>query len=231
MQNHYFRVAARAGLLTLLCTGLAACAAFKHSDDQPVVTQAKSKPVDATPVTPPAPAPEPPPPRTTATELQTLIQQHKVQELRTTYNGKYGASLLFKPDDLTYYVALFQQKTFWRIAKTENRSNAEKTYDKFVRESERLAQADLRSITLQAQVDHTQKQVDERLDKINQLQNDLAAQRQQADVIAQQQDQSRQEATQLAKQQADARRRLHALQRQIDQLQEEQATLSTKAGK
>jgi phage-related minor tail protein len=231
MQNHYFRVAARAGLLALLCTGLAACAAFKHKDDQPVVTQTKSKPVDASPVTPPAPAPEPPPPRTTATELQTLIQDHKVQELRTTYNGKYGASLLFKPDDLTYYVALFQQKTFWRIAKTRNRSNAEKTYDKFVRESERLAQADLRSITLQAQVDHTEKQVNERLDKINQLQNDLAAQRQQADVIAQQQDQARQEAAQLAKQQTDARRRLNALQRQIEQLQEEQATLSTKAGK
>lgn len=231
MRNNYLRVTARAGLLALLCAGLAACAAFKHSDDQPVVTQTKSKPVDATPVAPPPPAPVPPPPRTTATELQTLIQQHKVQELRTSYNGKYGASLLFRPDDLTYYVALFQQKTFWRIAKTENRARAEKTYDRFVQESARLAQADLRSVTLQAQYDHTEKQVNERLDKVSQLQNDLAAQRQQADVIAQQQDDARKEASQLAKQQADARQRLHALQRQIEQLQREQATLGVQTGK
>src|SRR5258708_10031962 len=32
----------------------------------------------------------------------------------TTLFRSYGASMLFYPDQMTYYVALFQQKKFWR---------------------------------------------------------------------------------------------------------------------
>src|SRR3546814_19875812 len=85
--------------------------------------------------------------------------------------------MLFKHDTLTYYVALFQAKNFWRVLKTQDRAKAEKTYGKFSKESADLAKADLRSITLQAQYEHTQKEVNERLDKVNMLQNDLDAQR------------------------------------------------------
>ena len=45
-------------------------------------------------------------------ELQQMIRDGKVRELRTTYNGSYGASLLYYPDEMLYYVAMFQQKKF-----------------------------------------------------------------------------------------------------------------------
>ena len=81
---------------------------------------------------PPAPAARP---ASTVAELQSLIQNRQVSELRTTYNGTYGASLLFKPDDLTYYVALFQQKDFWRVVKTQSDKQAEATYRAFAGQS------------------------------------------------------------------------------------------------
>lgn len=226
MQNNNVRALARAGVVAVLCMGLAACAGFAHKDkdDQAVVTKTNAKPVDDTPVTPPAQAK--PEGHSTADELRALIAQRKVQELRTTYNGRYGASMLFKPDTLTYYVALFQGKSFWRVVKTDSRRDAEKDYRKFSGKSAELAKSDLRSITLQAQYEHTQKQVNERLEKVNTLQSDLEAQRRQQQLIAAQQEQARKEAEKMAKQQADARRRLSALQAQIKQLQEKQAALS-----
>src|SRR3546814_17913890 len=45
MRNNYFRAVARASLVALLCTGLAACAALTKKDDQPAVTQTDSKAV------------------------------------------------------------------------------------------------------------------------------------------------------------------------------------------
>lgn len=51
----------------------------------------------------------------TVLELQRRMQAHELSELRTTYNGAYGASLLFAQSDLTYYVTLFQQKDLWRV--------------------------------------------------------------------------------------------------------------------
>jgi hypothetical protein len=41
-------------------------------------------------------------------ELMQLIHDANLSELRTTYNGSYGASLFFYPQQMTYYVALFQ---------------------------------------------------------------------------------------------------------------------------
>ncbi|WP_175729220.1 DUF2968 domain-containing protein, partial [Burkholderia ambifaria] len=58
--------------------------------------------------------------QSTIDELQQQIQSHALTEMRTAYNGSYGASLLFNIKDGTYYVALFQQKAFWRVIKTSN---------------------------------------------------------------------------------------------------------------
>jgi hypothetical protein len=57
-----------------------------------------------------------------------MIRDGKVRELRTTYNGSYGASMLFYPDEMTFYIALFQQKKFWRVVKTQVDSRAETIY-------------------------------------------------------------------------------------------------------
>ena len=56
----------------------------------------------------------------TVAELQRLMGNHELTELRTTYNGNYGASLLFHADSLNYYVALFHEKEFWRVIRTDS---------------------------------------------------------------------------------------------------------------
>jgi len=45
-------------------------------------------------------------------ELKQMVQAHKLTELRVTYNGNYGAALFFYPQEMVYYVALFQDKKF-----------------------------------------------------------------------------------------------------------------------
>ncbi|EEH27556.1 conserved hypothetical protein [Burkholderia pseudomallei Pakistan 9] len=44
--------------------------------------------------------------------------------MRTTYNGSYGASLLLNIQEGTYFVALFQQKAFWRVIRTASEARA-----------------------------------------------------------------------------------------------------------
>ncbi|HZZ10138.1 MAG TPA: DUF2968 domain-containing protein, partial [Paraburkholderia sp.] len=58
-------------------------------------------------------------------ELQQMIHGADLSELRTTYNGSYGASLLFYGKEMTYYAALFQQKNFWRVIKTQDATRAD----------------------------------------------------------------------------------------------------------
>ena len=122
-------------------------------------------------MTPPPPAPAARPASTVA-ELQSLIQNRQVSELRTTYNGTYGASLLFKPDDLTYYVALFQQKDFWRVVKTQSDKQAEATYRAFASQSMELAEVDIQRIRLQAEYAHNEKLLASRNAQLSTLQAD-----------------------------------------------------------
>ena len=68
-------------------------------------------------------------------ELQQMIRGADLSELRTTYNGSYGASLLFYGKEMTYYVALFQQKNFWRVIKTRDDTRADLIYKDFARQT------------------------------------------------------------------------------------------------
>ncbi|MDX3907747.1 MAG: DUF2968 domain-containing protein [Pigmentiphaga sp.] len=161
----------------------------------------------------------------TMAELQQLIQNRALNELRTTYNGNYGASLLFKADDLTYYVALFQQKNFWRVLKTTSESQAEQTYKAFVEQTVQLADVDIRRIKLDAERAVTEKLISANETRLTALQNDLTMQRQQEQQVQARQEQARQEAAALANERQAAREQLNALQRQIRMLEEQQAKL------
>jgi len=221
-------LSSRVALLGLLMTVLAACA----GPERPTVVQTdadKPAQADATPVEPPASAIAPRAPAGTVDELRGLIQSRQVTELRTTYNGTYGASLLFKPDDLEYYVTLFQQKNFWKVVKTGSEKKAEQLYAGYVAQTAQLAEVDIRRIKLQADYAHTEKQLTSRSNRLSTLQADLTAQRQQAQEVAVRQQQAKQEASQLAQQQEDARDQLRALQRQIEALERQQAALSAGA--
>ena len=98
MKVHFIRGAARMALLGTALSGLAACAVAQPEEPRPTVKQVEDTQAASTPVTPPASAPAlAARPSSTVSELQSLIQNRQVSELRTAYNGTYGASLLFKP--------------------------------------------------------------------------------------------------------------------------------------
>lgn len=218
---------ARLAMAGTILSALAACATTQPEAERPVVQQVENKDAATTPVTPP-PSPAPAPRAgSTATELQGLIQSRQVSELRTAYNGSYGASLLFKPDDQSYFVALFQQKDFWRVVKTKSSAQAEATYRSFVTRSAELADIEIRRIRLQAEYNKAEQQLAARNAELAALQADQALRQEQEQQVAARQAQSRQETQALSAQNNDVREQLRNLQRQIDSLQAEQMRLNT----
>jgi hypothetical protein len=80
-----------------------------------------------------------------------LIHDGGLTEMRTTYNGGYGASLFFHGQSMMYYVALFQEKHFWRVIRTSDQGRAESIYAGFARQTAQLADVEIRRTQLQAQ--------------------------------------------------------------------------------
>jgi hypothetical protein len=152
-------------------------------------------------------------------ELQQMIHGSDMSELRTTYNGSYGASLLFYGKEMTYYVALFQQKNFWRVIKTQDAGRANTIYKDFARQTVQLSDVEIRRTQLEAQKGFTERMIALSQDRANRLQADLDIARQQQTIVATQQQQTRAEATTLAQQKASAQDQLRAAQRQVRDLQ------------
>lgn len=232
MKLHHLRTPLRFAALAGACASMTACALFSPKPvDRPVVAavQEKDAPAGDTPVTPPVAAPVPPPATapsaSTVSELQSLIQARQVTELRTTYNGSYGASLLFKSEDMTYYVTLFQQKNFWRVVRTTSERQAEATFRSFSQESTELAEVEMRRIKLQADYALSERLLTRRSEQLSTLQADQAIRQQQEQEVVQRQAETRSLAAELARQQDDAKRELRDLQKQIDALQAEQTRL------
>lgn len=152
-------------------------------------------------------------------ELQQMIHGSDLSELRTTYNGSYGASLLFYAKEMTYYVALFQQKNFWRVIKTQDATRADMIYKDFVRQTVQLSDVEIRRTQLEAQKAFTERMIALSQDRANRLQADLDVARQQQSIVATQQQQTRAEAAALTQQKASAQDQLRAAQRQVRELQ------------
>ncbi|CAE6765551.1 DUF2968 domain-containing protein [Paraburkholderia sp. SEWSISQ10-3 4] len=157
-------------------------------------------------------------------ELQQMIRGSDLSELRTTYNGSYGASLLFYGKEMTYYVALFQQKNFWRVIKTQDATRADMIYKDFVRQTLQLSDVEIRRTQLEAQKVFTERMIALSQDRANRLQADLDVAHQQQTIVANQQQQTRAEATALAQQKAAAQDQLRAAQRQVRELQRQLET-------
>ncbi|MFM0132407.1 DUF2968 domain-containing protein [Paraburkholderia sediminicola] len=157
-------------------------------------------------------------------ELQQMIHGSDLSELRTTYNGSYGASLLFYGKEMTYYVALFQQKNFWRVIKTQDATRADMIYKDFARQTLQLSDVEIRRTQLEAQKAFTERMIALSQDRANRLQADLDVAHQQQTIVANQQQQTRAEATALAQQKAAAQDQLRAAQRQVRELQRQLET-------
>ncbi|KWI28997.1 DUF2968 domain-containing protein [Burkholderia stagnalis] len=157
----------------------------------------------------------------TVDELQRLIQAHTLTEMRTAYNGSYGASLLFNVKDGAYFVALFQQKAFWRVIKTYSDVRAEAIYRDFSRQAEHLAVNELRAAKLESQKVQTDRQIAVTQERARRLQADLSIAREQQAAVADRQKTVRGETVALQSQQAELKSQLRALQQQVRALQRE----------
>jgi len=159
----------------------------------------------------------------TVQELQQLVKANALFELRTSYNGSFGASLLFYPREMSYYVAMFQQKNFWRVVKTQNEGHAEAIFASFSKETQSLAEVEIRRAKLEAQKEYTERMIASSEGRLNQLQTDLAIQRQNQQQAAAKQKVAREQAAVLDNQRRNAQTKLDSVRRQIRQLEVQNA--------
>lgn len=155
-------------------------------------------------------------------ELRDRIKNKEVTELRTTYNGRYGASLLFYPVDMSYYVALFHEGQFWRVVRLPSAKKSESLYADFVGQTHALADVEIRRIKLEAQKALMERQLAASEARLNAVQNDLAIQREQEQKLTQNQQAVREQAGMLETERNAARIRLNDVQGQIRSLEHQQ---------
>lgn len=158
----------------------------------------------------------------TTAELRRLMDEHQLTELRTTYNGNYGASLLFHADALHYYVALFHEKEFWRVIRTDSADNAEQLYRTFVEQSGQLAQVYIDTIRLEAGKRYTERMVALNEKRLQGLQEEVEQQRQQAAQVSAALQASKQQAVSLSSELRASNSQLEAINQRIQTLQAQQ---------
>jgi hypothetical protein len=151
--------------------------------------------------------------------LMQLIHDAKIVELRTTYNGSYGASLFFYPPDMTWYVALFQDKHFWRVIRSQDETRAEAIYADFARQTERLADVEIRRTQLEAQKAYIERIIALSEDRARRLQADLDVARSQQAKVDARQSQMQADALALRTEKARAQAQLQELRREVELLQ------------
>ncbi|WP_439890573.1 DUF2968 domain-containing protein [Ralstonia sp. 25C] len=150
----------------------------------------------------------------TVAELQQLLAQKRLTELRTTYNGDYGTSLLLVNEDTTAYVALSYRKELWRVYKFASVAPAEGAYETLARQTRTWAEDDLRrAVTAgqKAQLEREAQAAEQRATSLGQEVRIMQAQRQK---MLEEQQSMRQQTQAL-----DVERR--AYKAQIDSLQQQ----------
>jgi hypothetical protein len=158
----------------------------------------------------------------TAAELRRLMDAQQLTELRTTYNGTYGASLLFHADSLHYYVALFHDKEFWRVIRTDSAENAEQLYRTFVEQTNQLAQVYIDTIRLDAGKRYSERMVSLNEKRLQGLQQEIEQQRQQALQVSASLEANKQQAVSLSSELRASNSQLEAINQRIQSLQAQQ---------
>ena len=158
----------------------------------------------------------------TAAELQRLMDAQQLTELRTTYNGTYGASLLFHAESLNYYVALFHDKEFWRVIRTESADKAEELYRTFVQQTDSLAQVYLDTVKLEAGKRYTERMVALNQRRLAGLQQEVDMQRQQAQQVSAALQANKQQAISLSSDLRASNSQLDSINQRIEALQAQQ---------
>ncbi|MBM7123605.1 DUF2968 domain-containing protein [Dyella kyungheensis] len=200
------RVLFAIGTLVLMATS--ACASAPATSNNPM---------------PPAPEPaastQSKVPLSTVESLRQLIDNHQLTEVRTTYNSTYGASLLFRPETLGYYVVLFHGKEFWRVMQTDSFDDAESLYRTFVSQTQTLGQVEIDTMRLDAGNKYAEHMIAVNQAKLRSLQQDANNQQQQAQQVAAQQEQAHQQAVALSSDLHNTNAQLDAVKQQIRALE------------
>ena len=159
----------------------------------------------------------------TVESLRQLIDNHQLTEMRTTYNSTYGASLLFRPETLGYYVVLFHGKEFWRVMQTDSFDDAESLYRTFVSQTQTLGQVEIDTLRLDAGNKYAEHMIAVNQAKLRSLQQDANNQQQQARQVAEAQEQARQQAVSLSSDLHNTNAQLDAVKQQVHALEAMQA--------
>ncbi|WP_174907130.1 DUF2968 domain-containing protein [Burkholderia diffusa] len=157
-------------------------------------------------------------------ELTQMLHDGRIVEMRTTYNGSYGASLMFDPREMTYYVALFQDKHLWRVIRSQEKSRAEMVYANFVQQTVQLADVEIRRTELEAQKTFLERVIALQANRAQQLQADLNVARGQQAEVAQRQKAAQEQTRALQIEKRAAQVQLRDLQEQVRQLERQSET-------
>jgi ABC-type phosphate transport system auxiliary subunit len=123
---------------------------------------------------------------------------------------------------LNYYVALFHEKEFWRVIRTEASDNAESLYVTFADQTRQLAQVYLDTIRLQAGKAYSEKLVTLNERRLRGLQQEAEQQRQQSLQVSNALQERKQQAVALSSDLRATNSQLEALDKQIKALQAQQ---------
>ncbi|MGU7816381.1 DUF2968 domain-containing protein [Burkholderia sp. AW49-1] len=157
-------------------------------------------------------------------QLTQLLRDGRLTEMRTTYNGSYGASMLFYMAEMTYYVALFQDKNVWRVVKSQEHPRAEMMYDNFVKQTVKLSEIEIRRTELEAQKQFLERVISVSEDKAGRLRADLDVARKQRAQVAERQQTTLQQTRALEAENQAARIQLDQLRNEVGKLQRESET-------
>ncbi|MFJ1214083.1 DUF2968 domain-containing protein [Burkholderia pyrrocinia] len=157
-------------------------------------------------------------------ELTQMLHDGRIVEMSTTYNGSYGASLMFDPREMTYYVALFQDKHLWRVIRSQEKNRAEMVYANFAQQTVQLADIEIRRTELQAQKAFLERVIALQANRAQQLQADLSVARSQQAEVAQRQKSAQEQTQALQVEKRAAQMQLRDLQEQVRQLEKQTET-------
>lgn len=220
-------------VMALACVTLSACASFPFTSKASVAATAPApapaaattsdSDASAAPSSPmPASDDSQAPSSNTVANLQQLIDSNQLTELRTTYNATYGASLLFQTSKLSYYVALFHGKQFWRVIQTDSYQTAESIYRSFAEQTRTLAQVDIDTTRLHAGNAYAEHLIALNQQHLQNLQQDASYQQQQAQQVATAQQQAKQQAVTLSADLNSTSSQLDAMKQRIRELEKQQ---------
>ena len=119
-------------------------------------------------------------------------------------------------------MALFHEKDFWRVIKTDSVDNAEKVYRTFVEQTEQLAQVYIDTTRLQAGKRYTENLVAYNEERLRSLQQEADLQRQQSLQVSASLEQAKQQAVSLSTDLRSSHSELDALNQRIQTLQAQQ---------